>query len=62
MAVNRVAEFRHARGLTQEQAARAAGLTLTGWRWIEQGKRTPSVATAARIAAALDVTIDDLFC
>lgn len=59
---NRVAEIRRKRGLTQEEAARRADLTLTGWRFVETGRRSPRVVTAARIAAVLDTTIDELFC
>lgn len=59
--MNRIAQYRRAKGLTQEEAARAAGITLNAWYLIEHGKRTPTIATARKIAAVLGVTIDELF-
>lgn len=53
-------ELRGARGLTQEELAHAAGLTVTALARIERAKANPTWATVRRIAAALDVTLADL--
>jgi len=58
---NRVRELRATRGLTQEDLARAAGLTRQSIIAIEKGRFTPSIATALTLAAALDAPVDALF-
>lgn len=40
-------------GFTQEKVANKAGIARTTYAMIEQGKREPSVAVAAKIAKAL---------
>lgn len=54
-------ELRLKLGLSQEQAARRANITLNMWSMVERGKRTPSLAVARRICAVLDTTLDELF-
>src|SRR5262249_25533599 len=52
--------LRQRTGLTQAQLAEKAGLHLHGVTKLEQGDREPALATAAKIAAALGVTVDEL--
>lgn len=48
-------------GLTQEDLARKAGLTLSGLRQVETGRREPRLATAQAIASALGVPIEQIW-
>lgn len=51
---------RKARGLTQQSAANAFGISLRGYcRW-EAGEREPSLTVFARIAKTLNVSADYL--
>lgn len=52
--------LREAHGLTQEDAAHAAGLTVGSYARIERGKSNPAWTTLRRIAEALDVTVGEL--
>ena len=57
---NRLKLLRQQRGLSQAKLAEAAGVpigTLRGW---EYGRRTPLLDAAARLADALDVSLDEL--
>ncbi len=60
----RVREVRHAKGLTQEVLAEAAGLHPTFISNVERGYRTPTVPTLLRLAKGLavppSVLIDEL--
>lgn len=56
----RIRELRVARGLTQEQLARKIDVGLDAVRKWERGKRTPMLDMAAKLADALECTIDDL--
>lgn len=47
--------------LTQKQVADMVGVLVQQYQRYEVGKRTPSVAMALRIAAALDATVEKLF-
>jgi molybdate-binding protein/DNA-binding XRE family transcriptional regulator len=58
---NRVKILRQARGWSQEELARAAGLSRTGVGAIEAQRLVPSVAAALGLARALDCTVEDLF-
>lgn len=59
---NRVREHRLARGWTQDELAKRAGLTPGQISRIETGKRpTMLVTTALRVAAAFEVSVDDLY-
>jgi transcriptional regulator with XRE-family HTH domain len=56
----RFKQLRERAGLSQAELARATGIpkaSIQGW---EQGRRTPLLDAAARIAEALDVSLDDL--
>ena len=52
--------FRDLRGLTQSALATASGVNRVQIADIEAGRKTGSVATLAKLAAALDVLLDDL--
>ena len=54
-------EWRQYRGLTQSRLAEAAGVRQATISAIENGRVSPSVATARRIADALGCDLDDLF-
>jgi transcriptional regulator with XRE-family HTH domain len=56
----RLQSFRLAKGLSQSQLAKAAAVplgTLRGW---EQGRRVPLLDAAARLAVALEISLDEL--
>ena len=48
--------------LTQAQLAERAGITRASVNAIEGGRMVPSVVLALRLAAALETTVDELFC
>jgi putative transcriptional regulator len=48
--------------MTQENLARRVGVTRHTIISIEQGRTTPSVFLAYRIAAVLNVPVTELFC
>lgn len=52
--------FRTHRGLTLRELARRAGISLSYLSEIERNLKPGSAATLAKIAAALDTTIDSL--
>lgn len=54
---HRVADARLAAGLTPKEAAKLAGVTLACWYHWENGRRTPSVKAARRIAQILKVSL-----
>lgn len=56
-----LARLRLERGLTQEQLALEAGMTLSEISRIESQRREPRVRTIARLAEALDVEPGELF-
>src|SRR5215510_16314581 len=58
---NRVKQLRQARGWTQDELARAAGLSRTGVGAIEAARLVPSVAAALGLARALGCTVEELF-
>src|SRR6185295_6775928 len=53
--------FRRARGLTQVVAAERAGLDHRQWQKVEYEETNATLETLARMAAALDTTIRELF-
>lgn len=57
---NRLADLRHERGLSQNALARLADTTVFTISRIEGGG-TPRIPTARRIAAALEVSLDDIW-
>lgn len=48
-------------GLTIEDLAGAAGISVSFLAYLETNKKKPSLATLAKIAAALNVTVAELF-
>ena len=57
----RVRELRKARGFSQEELAHRAGLHYTYVGGIERGERNPALINIGKIAAALGVSLADLF-
>ncbi|HEU0203694.1 MAG TPA: helix-turn-helix transcriptional regulator, partial [Burkholderiaceae bacterium] len=55
-----VKQLREARGLSQEQMAKIAGLPRATWTHLESGAANPTLAVLHRAAAALQVTIEEL--
>jgi len=56
----RIRRLRRNQGLTQEQLAERAGISLSFLGHIERGTRVLSVATLCSIAAALQCSADEL--
>jgi transcriptional regulator with XRE-family HTH domain len=53
-------QLREARGLSQQQAARLAGLPRPTWATLETGSANPTLAVLLGVAAALQVSIEEL--
>ena len=58
--VNPVKVWREYRGLTQEALAIQSGISKAYLCQIETGKREGAIKTLRALAAALNVTVDDL--
>jgi len=58
---NRLRELREARGLTQEELAKALGVTRQTIIAIEKGRYDPSLRLAFRIARFFNTTIEKIF-
>ena len=58
---NRLRELREAKGLTQEELAKALGVTRQTIIAIEKGKYDPSLRLAFKIARFFGVKIEDVF-
>ena len=58
---NRIAIVRRERGVTQEQLAEKTGFTHITIGYIEQGRRSPRIATVFKIAECLGVPVAELF-
>ena len=52
--------LREARGLTQDQMARLAGIPRATWGHIESGGGNPTLSVLDKVAAALQVPIEEL--
>jgi transcriptional regulator with XRE-family HTH domain len=59
LAVN-LRRLRESRGLTQEQAARLAELPRPTWATLESGSANPTLAVLLGVAAALQVSLEEL--
>jgi putative transcriptional regulator len=58
---NRVKEFRVSRGWTQEQLAKAVGVSRQSINSIERDRYVPSLLLALTFAKAFDCTTDEIF-
>jgi transcriptional regulator with XRE-family HTH domain len=56
----RFKQLREAAGLSQTALANLCGVPLRSYQQWEQGRRTPLLDAAAKVAEALDVSLDDL--
>ena len=56
----RLGRRRNEMDLTQEKAAELCGVTLREYQTWEQGKSLPGLPNAARIRAAMGLSLDDL--
>lgn len=56
----RIAELRDEKGMTQQQLAEKANLSVVYIGFIEQGKRHGTLDTYVQIVNALEVTMNDL--
>lgn len=57
----RIRTVRKAAGLTQEQLAEVADISVNFMGYVERGQRAPSIQTLERIAQGLDVHPKNLF-
>jgi XRE family transcriptional regulator, regulator of sulfur utilization len=55
-----VVQLREARGLSQQQMAKLAGVPRATWAHLESGQANPTLAVLNRAASALQVTIEEL--
>ena len=55
-----IKQLREARGLTQEQLAKIAGVPRATWTNLESGSANPTLSVLHRAAGALQVTIEEL--
>lgn len=53
-------QLREARGLTQAQAAKLAGLPRPTWTTLESGSANPTLAVLVRAASALHLSLEEL--
>jgi transcriptional regulator with XRE-family HTH domain len=57
----RLRAARELRGYTQKELATRAGLSASYLATLERGDNEPTLPKARRLAAALDVTVDELW-
>jgi len=55
-----IRSVREARGLSQQQIARAAGVPRATWTHLESGAANPTLAVLIKVADALQVRVDEL--
>ena len=55
-----VRAIREARGLSQQQIAKLAGVPRATWSHLESGAANPTLAVLTRVADALQVRLDEL--
>ena len=58
---NRIEEVRTARGVRQEELAKALGVSRQTISSLENGRYNPSILLAHKIAKHFDMTIEKLF-
>lgn len=59
--INSLAQFRQSHKLTQEELAKAVGVTRQTIIAIEKGNYTPSVLLALKIARFLNQSVESIF-
>lgn len=59
---NKIEEIRKARGVRQEEFAKALGVSRQTISSLENGRYNPSILLAHKIAKYFDLTIEDVFC
>ena len=52
--------LREARGLSQQQIAKAAGVPRATWTHLESGAANPTLAVLIKVANALQVRLDEM--
>src|SRR5207244_7353838 len=52
--------IREARGLSQQQIAKAAGIPRATWTHLESGAANPTLAVLIKVANALQIRVDEL--
>jgi len=57
---NNVRQLREARGLTQQQMARISGVPRPTWANLESGAANPTLMVLAKVATALQVSLEEL--
>jgi transcriptional regulator with XRE-family HTH domain len=57
---NRLQRLRKAAGLSQSKLAKRSGIPLPTLQQWEQGRRTPLLDAAAKVAVAIGCTLDEL--
>ncbi|MGR6544846.1 helix-turn-helix domain-containing protein [Paenibacillus tundrae] len=57
----RIRTLRHQRGLSQEKLALKADITPSYMGQVERGERGATIDTLEKIAASLDITLEELF-
>jgi transcriptional regulator with XRE-family HTH domain len=55
-----IKQLREARGLTQQQMAKASGMPRPTWANLESGAANPTLAVLIKVASALQVSIEEL--
>lgn len=57
---NNIRQLREARGLTQQQMAKISGVPRPTWANLESGAANPTLAVLIKVAAALQVSLEEL--
>jgi len=57
---NNIRQLREARGLTQQQMAKISSIPRPTWANLESGGANPTVAVLVKVAAALQVSVEEL--
>ena len=55
-----IKQLREARGLTQQQMAKASSMPRPTWANLESGAANPTLAVLIKVASALQVSIEEL--
>jgi transcriptional regulator with XRE-family HTH domain len=55
-----IRQLREARGLTQQQLAKLAGVPRPTWANLESGAANPTIAVLVKVASALQVSVEEL--